>query len=212
MSEPVNCPVKGPVSAVVFDVGRVLYHWDIRHLYAKLIPDAERLDWFRGHVVSEQWHGQHDAGRPLAEMIAERCAEFPAEAELIGLYHSRWLETVPGPVAGSHEIVRTLAAGGMPLFAITNFGADTWAMFRPGESLFDLFSDIVVSGHEMLAKPDAAIFELAASRFGHAPADMLFIDDNRANIESAAALGWQVHLFASAQKLAEDLRERGLIA
>ena len=36
------------VRAVVFDVGNVLYDWDIRHLYRKLIADPEDLDWFVG--------------------------------------------------------------------------------------------------------------------------------------------------------------------
>lgn len=197
--------------AVVWDVGRVLYRWNIRHLYEKLIADPDRLDWFLAHVVTEEWHGQHDAGRPLAQMIAERCAEFPAEAGLIRLYQSRWLETVPGPVPGSHEIVRDLAALGVPLFAITNFGVDTWSMFRPGEPLFDLFRDIVVSGVEKLAKPDPAIFALAARRFGHDPRQMLFIDDNRANIDASAALGWQVHHFSNAGALARDPRLKALL-
>ena len=38
------------------------------------------------------------------------------------------------------------------------------------------------------------------------------IDDNAANIASAARLGWQVHHFiGGAERLAADLRERGLI-
>ena len=72
-------------------------------------------------------------------------------------------------------------------------------------------TDIVVSGIEKVAKPDPAIFNLAATRFGHLPADMLFIDDNRANIAAARALGWQVHHFAEAGALAADLRARGLL-
>jgi 2-haloacid dehalogenase len=198
--------------AVVFDVGRVLYEWDIRHLYAKLIEDAAQLDWFLAHVVTEAWHGQHDAGLPIRAMIAQRCEEFPEQADLIRLYYPRWLETVPGPIAGSHAIVRALSARGIPLFAITNFGADTWTMFRPGESVFDLFADIVVSGFEKLVKPDPAIFELAAGRFGHSPGEMLFIDDNHANIASAAALGWQVHHFSDAATLARDPRMIALLA
>ena len=200
------------LQAVVWDVGRVLYHWNIRHLYAKLIADPERLDWFLTNVVTEQWHGQHDAGTPLGEMIAERCAEFPDEAELIRVYELRWLETVPGPVAGSHAIVRSLASQGIPLFAITNFGTDTWAMFRPGEHLFDLFKDIVVSGVEKLVKPNPAIFDLAVGRFGHAPEQMLFIDDNAANIAAAHALGWQTHLFTDADRLARDHRLASMLA
>ena len=92
-------PIPQQPSVVVFDIGRVLVEWSIRGLYAKLIDDPARLDWFLAHVVSEEWHAQHDAGVPLADMIAARTAQFPAQAELIAAYQHRWLETVPGPVA-----------------------------------------------------------------------------------------------------------------
>ncbi|MFN5644408.1 MAG: HAD family phosphatase, partial [Sphingomonadales bacterium] len=66
------------IRAVVFDVGRVLVQWDLRHLFAKLIDDPEELEWFVTHVVTPEWHFQHDAGRPLAEMLPELKAEYPA--------------------------------------------------------------------------------------------------------------------------------------
>ena len=69
----------------------------------------------------------------------------------------------------------------------------------------------MVSGAEKLSKPDPAIFELAAERFGFDPSAMLFIDDNAANIATAAQLGWHVHHFRCAENLAADLVERGLI-
>ena len=197
--------------AVVFDIGRVLVQWSIRALYEKLIADPAQLDWFLANVVTEQWHFQHDTGVPLAAMIAARTAEFPEYRELIQAYGPRWLETVPGPIAGTHALVEQLAARGTPLYAITNFGADSWAMFRPNFPLLDHFRSIVVSAHERLTKPDPAIYALAAKRFGYAPDEMLFIDDNAANVAAAAACGWQTHHFIDASGLAADLRTRGLI-
>ena len=205
-----------PIEAVVFDIGRVLVEWRIGALYEKLIADPDRLAWFLAHVVTEQWHFQHDTGRPLAQMIAELSAQHPAEADLIAAYAPRWLETVPGPVPGTAALVEALSARGVPLYAITNFGVDSWAMFRPTFPVLDHMRDIVVSGAECLVKPDAAIFDLAVRRFGHAPGAMLFIDDNPANIAAAAALGWQVHHFqhgmpGAADALEADLRARGLL-
>lgn len=201
----------GPIDAVVFDVGRVLIQWDLRALFAKLIEDAEELDWFLANVVTEEWHFQHDGGRPLAEMVPERKLAFPGHAALIDAYAARFLETIPGRIPGTDALVERLAERGVPLFAITNFGAEFWAQFRPTETLLDRFADIVVSGDERIAKPDPAIFALAAERFGHTPERMLFIDDNRANVDAAAALGWQVHHFTDADKLERDLLARGLI-
>ena len=197
-----------PVEAVVFDVGRVLFRWNMRHLFEKLIDDPAELDWFLVHVVTEEWHFRHDAGIPLAEMVPQRKAEYPAHAALIDAYATRFKETIPRPVPGSLELVEALAARAVPLYCITNFGDEFWPAFRHTQPVFDHFRDIVVSGTEKLAKPDPAIFHLAARRFGHAPGAMLFIDDNAANIASARSLGWQVHHFSQAAALAADLRAR----
>lgn len=200
-----------PVDAVVFDVGRVLVQWDMRRLFGQLIDDPERLDWVLSTVITEEWHFEHDAGRDLEEMVAARKAEFPGHDDLLDAYATRFGETLPGNVPGSHEIVRELAARGTPLFAITNFATPFWRDYRAGEPLFDLFGDIVVSGDEKIAKPDARIFHLATARFGHAPSAMLFIDDNAANIAAARQLGWQVHHFQNAELLRADLAARGLL-
>lgn len=199
------------VSAVVFDIGRVLVQWRMAALYERLIADPSRREWFLREVVTEAWHAQHDAGVPLAQMIAERTAEYPDCAGLIAAYADHWLETVPGPVPGTHELVQALAGRRVPLYAITNFGADTWAMFRPTFPILDHMRDIVVSGHERLIKPGAEIYHLAARRFGHAPGRMLFIDDSRPNVDAAEALGWQVHHFTDAGRLEADLKARRLI-
>ncbi len=199
------------VKAVVFDVGGVLYQWSLRFLFEKLIADKRELDWFLAHVVTPQWHFQHDAGRPLAEMVAERSAEFPDHAHLIRTYAARFNETIPGPVAGTHEIAHNLAARGIPLFGITNFGAEFWDQFRPTAPVFDLFSDIVVSGVEKLIKPDRAIYDLARARFGLAPGEGIFIDDNLDNVVAARANGFAAHHFTDAQPLADELRELGLL-
>ncbi|MFA6219651.1 MAG: HAD-IA family hydrolase [Erythrobacter sp.] len=199
------------VSAVVFDVGRVLYQWDLAHLFRQIVGDPERLDKLLGEVVTEEWHFQHDAGRPLAEMVPERIALYPDFENEIRAYATRFNDTIPGPVPGSHALVARLAAAGVPLFAITNFGAELWARFRPSAPVFDAFRDIVVSGEEKLAKPDAAIFALAERRFGHRAGSMLFIDDNAANITAARDCGWQVHHFTDAGRLEAELLARGLI-
>lgn len=199
------------IEAVVFDVGRVLYQWDLAHLVDKLTDDPAERDHILADVLTTDWHFQHDAGRPLAEMVPERIAEFPHAERFLRAYAGRFNETIPGPVPGSLEIVRELHDAGVPLYAITNFGAEFWAAFRPTAPIFDLFRSIVVSGEEKLVKPDPAIYGLAARRFGHAPDAMLFIDDNLPNVEAARACGWHAHHFVDAPTLRGDLVDRGLL-
>jgi 2-haloacid dehalogenase len=197
---------------VIFDVGRVLFDWDLRFLFAKLIADEGELEWFVTHVVTPQWHFQHDAGRPLAEMLPELKAEFPDHGALIDAYATRFNETIPGPVPGSLELVERLDAAGVPLFAITNFGHDFWEAFRPTQPVFDRFRGIIVSGTEKLMKPDPAIYTLAIERFGIDPAGALFIDDVAKNIAGGESVGIAGHQFVDAAALEQELMARNYLA
>ena len=197
--------------AVVFDIGRVLFQWQLRALFEKLIDDPEELDWFLANVVTEEWHFEHDRGRPLAEMIPERIALFPQYETHIRAYGRRFNETVPGPIDGMHELVERLHARGVPLYCLTNFGHEFWGMFRPTQPIFDRFVDIVVSGTERLAKPDPAIYALTEARSGRSGEALFFTDDNAANVAAARARGWHAHLFTDAATLEVQLVEAGLL-
>lgn len=197
--------------AVVFDIGRVLFQWQLGALFSKLIEDPEELDWFLANVVTEEWHFEHDRGRALADMVPERIALFPQYEPHIRAYATRFNETVPGPVPGSHAIVERLHAAGVPLYCLTNFGDEFWRVFRPTEPIFDLFADIIVSGVEKIAKPDPRIYEIVEARSGRTGAALFFTDDNPANIEAARARGWEAHLFTDAASLEAQLVAAGLI-
>ena len=199
------------IKTVVFDVGNVIYRWDRRLPYVAHFADPAELDHFLETVIPLEWHAQHDAGRPAAEMVEERSALFPQYAPLIADWFGRFNESIPGPVPGSIELVERLLARGVPLHGITNFGADTWAGFRPTAPIFDSFRDIVVSGDEKLAKPDPAIYALAERRFGYAPETMLFIDDSLPNVVAARERGWHAHHFVDAAGLGGELVEWNLL-
>lgn len=199
------------IEAVVFDVGKVLVEWDLRGIYQDLIADPAERDWFVENVVTAEWHFQHDAGRPLAEIVPERIALYPEHEALIRRYASHFNDSIPGPVPGTAQLVEQLDQRGVPLFAITNFGAEFWPGFAPRFPVLERFRDIVISGVEKLAKPDPAIFDLACTRFGLPAGAMLFVDDNAHNIAAARDCGWHAHHFHDAAGLEQDLRQRGLL-
>lgn len=195
--------------AAVFDVGRVLFDWQLRNLFEKIIRDEAELDWFLTNVVTEEWHFQHDRGRPLAEMVPERIAQFPQYEAQIKAYETRFNETIPGPVEGSCDLVRRLYGRNVPLFCLTNFGHEFWERFKPTKPVFDLFDDIIVSGTEKVAKPEARIYEIVEERAGRTGSDLFFTDDNPANIEAARRRGWDAHLFTDANTLEQQLTNAG---
>ncbi|HYJ52684.1 MAG TPA: HAD family phosphatase [Allosphingosinicella sp.] len=200
------------VSAVVFDVGNVLYGWDPDSFLVRQIADDEARLRFVEETDLYSWHESLDGGRPYDEAAAELNEKFPHYAEVIAAWSDRFGETITGPVPGSHEIVEALDARGVPLFAITNFSADFWPPFHAGEkAFFDRFRDIVVSGEVKLLKPDPAIYWLALDRFRLRPAEALLVDDRAINVEGALAVGMQAHLFTGADDLRRRLETEGLL-
>lgn len=197
--------------AVVFDVGRVLFHWQLKFLFEKLIEDEGELDWFLSNVVTEEWHFQHDRGASLAEMLPPRIAQYPEHALLISAYAARFNETAPSAVEGVHDLVHRLHDAGVPLYCLTNFGHELFAQFRAEHAIFDLFEDIVVSGTEKVAKPDPKIYQIVEQRSSRPGEALFFTDDNPANIDAARTRGWDAHLFTDAAALEMQLRGSGLL-
>jgi 2-haloacid dehalogenase len=202
-----------PPKAVIFDVGNVLYGWDPDAFLVRQIADDEARLRFIADTNLYEWHETLDGGRPFDEAARELSETFPAYAELISAWGSRFGETISGPIEPVHAIVDELDIAGVPLFAITNFSADFWRPFAEREAaFFARFRDIVVSGEEKLLKPDPAIYWLALERFRLRPEDALFIDDRQINVAGAEAIGMRPHLFTDAEGLRERLRSEGLLS
>jgi 2-haloacid dehalogenase len=203
--------IEGP-SAVIFDVGNVLYGWDPESfLVRQVADDAARLQFIED-VDLYGWHETLDGGRRYDEAAAELNEKFPQYAHLIAAWSDRFGETISGPVPGVHAIVEALDSNGVPLFAITNFSADFWPPFHRSErAFFGRFRDIVVSGEVKLLKPDPAIYYLALDRFGLRPGQALFVDDRAINVEAAEAVGMRAHLFTTAEDLRARLEAEGLL-
>lgn len=195
---------------VVFDVGNVLLHWDPRLIYRGLLADEAAIDDLLTRVLPPEWNLEQDRGRSWAEAEAERIALFPEHADAIRAFRARWRLSVPEAIAGTVAILAKLKAAGTPLYAITNFAADT---FEEAKTLYpflaDSFIDVIVSGREKLLKPDPAIFRLLLDRQGLEAQDCVFIDDSPKNVDAAAALGFHALLFTGPEQFGQDLRALG---
>ena len=108
-------------------------------------------------------------------------------------------------------LLRALRARAMPLYALTNWSAETFPVARARFGFLDWFAHIVVSGEVSLAKPDPAIFLLATQHMRVPPERTLFIDDSERNTEAARSLGFQVHRFTVPDALQRDIVARGLL-
>ena len=197
--------------AVVFDLGGVLIDWDPRHLYRKLLADEAAVEEFLATVCTPEWNAELDRGRPFAEGVAELVERHPEHAAAIAAYHERWPEMLAGDLRGSVELLAELRAAGVPLYALTNWSAETFAITRGRFEFLEWFDGLLVSGEERVTKPDPAIFQLLLDRFGLDPTATVFVDDSEANVAAARRLGFDAIGFTGHEELRRELVARRLL-
>jgi 2-haloacid dehalogenase len=161
-------------------------------------------------VCAPEWNLEQDRGRPWAQAIAELSALHPGKAELIAAYRARWPEMLKGPIDGTVTVLEALHAAGVPLFALTNWSAETYPVAEERYGFLGRFQAVVVSGRIGLIKPDREIYDHAIARFGVDPRRTVFIDDSARNVAGAEAAGLRALHFTAPETLARDLAGLGL--
>jgi 2-haloacid dehalogenase len=195
---------------IVFDIGKVLIHYDPDLPFSRLIPDEDRRRWFFANVCTSDWNVEQDRGRAWAEAEALLIEDYPDETDNIRAFRMHWHEMVPHHYEDSVAIMLGLIEAGRDVTMLTNFAADTFAEARVKFPFLERPRGVTVSGEVGLIKPDRAIYEKHAADFGLEPAASLFIDDSQKNVNGAIAAGWQAVLFESGAKLEADLRRLGV--
>ena len=200
------------VDAVVFDLGNVLIRWDPRRLYSKIFKnDHKAMEDFLSNVCTMDWNERHDAGYPIAQGTKELISLFPEHEPHIRAYFGRWAEMLGGAIEANVAVLEQLHAKKMPLYALSNWSAETFPIARPQFSFFDLFQGIVLSGEEGVIKPDPQIYEILLTRYKLTPETTVFVDDAAKNIAAAERLGMNAIHFTSDCDLAARFRNLGIL-
>ncbi len=186
------------IKAVVFDIGNVLIEWQPERFYDAAIGIEKRKKIFD----SVDLHGMNDvidSGGPFKETIyawAEKYPEFRAE---IRMWHDHWIEMATPAIDLSWASLRALQAKAIPIFALSNFGIDSFAYAETKYPDLGLFDQRYISGHMNVIKPAEQIYQMLEDGCGLAPEALLFTDDRAENITAAHERGWQTHLFEGPQ-------------
>jgi epoxide hydrolase-like predicted phosphatase len=147
-----------------------------------LAPDAIR-DQFRHDGDSRELLIALETGQ-LSEQEFE-----PRFASMLGVSAPGLIDRMFG--AGEYDermlaAVRRVRAAGIATGLISN----SWGTRRYDRALLaELFDGVVISGEVGMRKPTPNIYVLGAERIGLEPAQCVFVDDLRFNLEPAAELG-----------------------
>lgn len=199
------------IQHIVFDIGRVLLHWDAELIYVDLIDDPAERREFIETVCSPAWNLEQDRGRDwrIAEDLL--IEQYPNKANLIRAYRTHWSRSIPHAIEGTPQLMVDLMAKGYDVTLLTNFNQDTYLEAEAAYPFLKEPRGVTVSGRVQLLKPDPAIYDLHAKTFGLTPSSTLFIDDSEKNVEGAKNCGWQAVHFTDAKTLKADLQRFELV-
>lgn len=186
-SPGVGPPVR--IEAVILDFGGVL--WDMRWDVARQLSEAHglaRSSVFETLYRTDTWHhverGRGDAVAWLAE--AHAALEGRAGRALPPL-HGQW-RAAQGLIAAAVDLVRELRPR-YRVSILSNADRSLRQRLQEEMGIARLFDDIVCSAEVGMAKPDLAVFRLAADRLGVPPPRCLFVDDWDVNVHAAREVG-----------------------
>lgn len=199
-------------SIAVFDLGGVLIDWNPRYLYRQLFNEDEAaMEHFLATVCTPSWNLQQDAGRPFSDACAELKASYPDQAELIDAWIQRFDEMMAGPISGTVEILAELRARAVPLYALSNWSAETFPIALRRFDFLQWFQGTLLSGEVRLLKPDPRLFQHFCETFAVDPAQAVYIDDLSRNVEAATRFGMLGIRFTDPPALHRELTRLGFL-
>jgi FMN phosphatase YigB (HAD superfamily)/DNA-binding XRE family transcriptional regulator len=181
---------KSGIRFVYFDINGVLVRF-FQHAFTRL---AEQTHNTPDMVESAFWHYNDDVCR--GDMTMEQFNGMLAERLRVPSvdWQTAYLESID-PIEEAQECLR---------WASQHYKVGLLSNIMPGlvDAMFDAailprlpFSAVIESYKVGAVKPEPAIYEAAQAQAGVMPSEVLFIDNERANLMAAERSGWKVLSF-----------------
>jgi HAD superfamily hydrolase (TIGR01509 family) len=197
------------IDAVVFDLGNVLLRFDETITRDRL---AARTGKTPGQVETYFRTTPHVMHLVLGKMTGQRFYRIVAED--LGFdgdydeYAAIWSEIFT-PIKPMLKLAERLATQ-LPRLLLSNTNAIHMQYVFEHYPMLRNFDAHILSHEVGLLKPDRAIYELTIRRTGLKAGRVLFVDDIRANVEGARAVGMRAIRFEGAEQVRQELTKLGV--
>ena len=191
------------IKNIVFDLGGVVFARDPRKF------EPEFIKFFSYIMLPEMprfWE-EYDRGMSTYDEVITNLAEYNSCDRELAEENLRRSILTQEEIPATKSLVEALKAAGYRLYVLSNMSLEFIEFLRQ-QDVYKNFDGEVVSCEEHVVKPDAEIYRRLVERYGLNPSETLFIDDRKANIDTAIAEGWGGYHFDAhnPEKSCEELR------
>ncbi len=176
------------LQALIFDIGNVLLEFDFRVAYEKLDALSDGFN-VASMAEVERMKNLCESGAISRETFENGVVQALHFRGTPSDFSKIWKDifTINQPMVDFVESIH----GKLPLYLLSNTSAIHLEYILETYPVFQYFDGGIYSHEVRLAKPDPAIFQLAAKRFNVVPEHTGFIDDLLSNIKSAREVGFR---------------------
>ena len=169
---------------VVFDLGRVVFAQDP----AKSTAEFKQFFSYVSLTPMPQFWTDYDMGVLSFDQVAEELAAYRGVEPVF----AREMITIAigkqETIRPTEKLIDELKAAGYKLYVLSNMSREFIDFLRK-QKVYENFDGDVVSCEVGIVKPMPEIYDLLLKRFELDPAETIFIDDRKENVDAAAATG-----------------------
>ncbi len=179
-----------PISAYLFDIGKVIIHFDFGRTVAAVADRCSNgpADQLLGAVTDLTIQLELGEIQP-DEFLAQACRRIGFsgnEAEFRVAFEDVF--ELNQPIA---DFIEKQSAAGIPLYLLSNTNGIHVPFFSERYPVFSHFSGAIYSHEVHCMKPDPKIYEIVIERFSLSAEKTVYIDDIPENCEEGRAAGLQ---------------------
>ena len=177
------------IKNIVFDLGRVMVEFDpVAYLRGFGYPE-ELVQKLFDIVFGHDWY-PHDRGdyATIDDLRLALTQKYPAyAAELNAVLRGDWVK-IHYLKTDTADYMAELKRRGYRVYILSNLSVESYEYIRQYD-FFRLIDGGVFSYQERSCKPEETIYRALLDRYGLAPEETVFLDDNPDNIAAADRLG-----------------------
>ena len=170
---------------IVFDLGGVVFARDARKF------EPEFIEFFSYITLPEMpkfWE-EYDRGVVSYDDTLAALARYNSCSRELAERNLRRSILTQEAIPATKRLIEELKRANFKLYVLSNMSLEFIEFLRKQE-VYANFDGEVVSCEEHVVKPEREIYRRLIKRYGLNPAETLFIDDRKANIDTATSEGW----------------------
>lgn len=191
---------------IIFDIGNVLTDFRWKEFLEDKGFDEEMVGRIaRASVLTPLWN-EIDRGVWEEEKLLQEFVKLDPEIET---EIRRAYGNVTGMVTKRDYAIpwiKELKAGGCRVYYLSNFSYKAYVECRDALDFLPFTDGGILSYQEKVVKPDPEIYRRLLDRYSLKAEESVFIDDTKANVEAAKALGLHGICFQTREQVVEELK------